>query len=65
MADTYTRFYDTILVQPLKSITGTRKIHKVLAQKNIIHCRHVSCFCSKPLIFQCFSPVAYSFDGIS
>ncbi|XP_039478424.1 uncharacterized protein LOC120443585 [Oreochromis aureus] len=57
--------YDTILRKHLKSITGTRKIHQVLAQGNIIHCRHVSCFCSVPKICQCFSPVAYTFDGIS
>ncbi|KAL4009354.1 hypothetical protein ACER0C_003206 [Sarotherodon galilaeus] len=32
--------YNTILMQPFKSITGTRQTHQVLAQGNIIHRRH-------------------------
>lgn len=57
--------YDAVLAQPLQSITGTRKVHQVVAQGNMIYCRLVSCFCSEPQICHCFNPVAHQFHGVS
>lgn len=65
MADTYTRLSLYLMTLYSCNHWNPSQEQKRLIKKNIIHCRHVSCFCSKPLICQCFSPVAYSFDGIS
>ena len=48
------QFYDNLVMQPLKSITGTRKIH----------CRHMSCFFYEPHICLCFGPVTHAWDCI-
>ncbi|XP_023198385.1 uncharacterized protein LOC111610110 [Xiphophorus maculatus] len=55
--------YDSLLLQTLKSIPGTRNIHQVLAQGNVIHCRFLSCFCGEPQICKCFSPTIHSFGN--
>lgn len=58
------QFYDNLVMHPLKSITGTRKVHQVIAEGNVIHCRHMSCFCNEPHICLCFSPVTHAWDCI-
>lgn len=57
--------YDAVLAQPLQSITGTRKVHQVVSQGNMIYCRLMSCFCSETQICHCINPVAHQFHGIS
>lgn len=56
--------YDSLLMQPLKPIPRTRKIHQVVAEGNVIHCRQMSCSCSEPRICRCFGPVTHVWDGI-
>lgn len=51
--------YDSALPESLRPISGTRKVHQVVAQGNMIYCRDISCFCNEPQICRCFNPVAH------
>ncbi|CAM4569605.1 unnamed protein product [Leuciscus chuanchicus] len=51
----------TKLVQ--HSVPSTRRIHQVIPHENRIQHRQLSCFCSKILVCQCFSPATFYFHG--
>ncbi|KAJ4931272.1 hypothetical protein JOQ06_025569 [Pogonophryne albipinna] len=55
--------YDTLFIDPLRTVPSTRQIHQVIAHENRIHYRQLSCFCSKMLDYQCFCPATFYFQG--
>lgn len=55
--------YDTLLMQQLKQVPSTRKIHQVIPHQTTIRHRELSCFCNEPLNCQCFTPATSCLHG--
>lgn len=51
--------YYTLLIQQLKQVPSTRKIHQVIPHQNSVSHRQLSCFCSEPMNYQCFTPATF------
>ncbi|KAK9976693.1 hypothetical protein ABG768_021898 [Culter alburnus] len=50
------------LIQPMKSVPGTRKVHQVIPEGKKIFCRSLSCFCCEPKICQSFTPAMFDLN---